>query len=308
VTSRVPFQLVSPPQRGNRELLANRRVPRALGSLEVSAPQFRPSQELVAAINVALALGAPLLLTGEPGTGKTQVAFYLAWYFGLEAERSFFQMDVRSTSSASDLLYQFDTVAYFHAAHDPSRAGQSLNRGEFVRRGPLWHALVAEGPTLLLIDEIDKAPRDFPNDLLRVLAEGTFEVPELGQRIRRRDDASPPLVVVTSNSERRLPEPFLRRCIFHHIEFSEEVLRHAVEARRQDFSTLGASVIDAAIGRLVEIRERNVRKKPGTAELLAWLIVLAAEGGVTEEVLRRPLRDLPALSALIKDRDDLKSL
>ena len=305
------FHIVDPraPRQGRQKLLLERKVPEILGSLRASAPFFEPSDELLTAVNVALAVGAPLLLTGEPGAGKTQVAHYLAWYFDLAPEKGFFQLDVRSTTTASDLLYQFDSVAYFHAAHDTGRSGEPLDRGPFVRKGPLWRALEAKGPTVLLLDEIDKAPRDFPNDLLSVLAESRFYVAEQDRWIHCSPGAAPPFVVITSNSERRLPEPFLRRCIFHHIVFDEELLRRAVRARRQDYQSLDDATLEAAIMRLMDIRARNVRKKPATAELLVWLTVLAAQGGAAADSLRTcPLAELPALSVLIKDRDDWAAL
>jgi MoxR-like ATPase len=161
-----------------------------------------------------------------------------------------------------------------------------------------------------LLDEIDKAPRDFPNDLLGVLGQSSFRVPEQNNRlIERKTGAPPPLVVITSNSERRLPEPFLRRCIFHHILFNDELLQRAVSARRADFGALDDETIDAAIMRLMDLRSRSLRKKPATAELLVWLAALSAQGGVRAAELKDcPPRELPALSALVKDHDDLDSL
>jgi MoxR-like ATPase len=294
---------------GQRARLCERKIPASLGSLAASAPFFQPSPELVSAVNVALAVGSPLLLTGEPGTGKTQLGHYLAWYFELAPNQGFFELDVRSTTTWSELLYEFDSVAYFHAAQDPARAGKAVTRGEFIRKGPLWKALETDGPSLLLLDEIDKAPRDFPNDLLGVLSRSSFYVPEQDRQIERPKGALPPFVVITSNSERRLPEPFLRRCIFHHIEFTEELLRKAVQARRADFPELDNNTLEAALSRLMDLRAKNLRKKPATAELLIWLTVLAAQGGATAAELRDcPLAALPALSALIKDRDDLAAL
>jgi MoxR-like ATPase len=307
MSTQVPFKLVDPaaPRAGRAALLARRRIPAALSSHKAAAPHFQPGEALLGAINVALSIGAPLLLTGEPGTGKTQVAHYLAWYF----EIPLYQLDVRSTTTAEDLLYQFDHVAYFHAAHDPGRAGRPLSRGEFVRPGPLWRACEAKDPSVVLIDEIDKAPRDLPNDLLGVLDQRRFEVPEQGRPIALPQGASPPIVVITSNSERRLPEPFLRRCVFHHIEFNEELLRQAVQARRGDFGALPDEVVGAAIERLLELRRLELRKHPATAEFLLWLAVLAARGEVDAGRLREaPLQQLPALSVLVKDRDDLRAL
>ncbi len=302
-----PFELLAPDDRRpeRRQALGSRQVPETLGSHREAAKHYQADADLVDAVNVALAVGAPLLVTGEPGTGKTQVAHYLAWFFDIED--SLFSLYVRSTTSAEDLLYRFDAVAYLHAASDRSRQG-GLDRKRFVEPGPLWRAYESAGPSIVLIDEIDKAPRDFPNDLLNVLDQHTFEVPE-AERVVSRGDKPPPMVVITSNSERRLPEPFLRRCIFHHIELTEELLRRAVEARLGDFPHLGPEVREAAIGRFKDLRAREIRKKPATAELLVWLTILSARGGVTvEDLTGCRLSELPALSALIKDRDDLAVL
>ncbi len=303
-----PFELLAPDDRNpeRREALARRVLPVSLGNHKEAAQTFQPDANLVDAVNVALAVGAPLLLTGEPGTGKTQVAFYLAWYFGLEDR--LFSLYVRSTTTAEDLLYRFDAVAYLHAANDPARHGKTVEKKDFVEPGPLWQAYEAGGPAIVLLDEIDKAPRDFPNDLLNVLDQHTFDVPEAKRKVTR-GEGPPPIVVITSNSERRLPEPFLRRCIFHHIEFTEDLLRRAVEARMGDFPNLETDVREAAVQRFLELRGRDLRKKPATAELLVWLTILSARGKVTAEALRdAPFKVLPALSALVKDRDDLALL
>lgn len=301
------FDLLDPDDRSpeRNTALAAREIPATLGSHREAARFFQPDADLVDAVNVALAVGAPLLLTGEPGTGKTQVAFYLAWYFDILDH--LYTLHVRSTTTADDLLYRFDAVAYLHAANDPGRRGTSIDKADFVERGPLWLAYEAGGPAIVLLDEIDKAPRDFPNDLLNVLDQHTFPVPE-AKRTVSRAGGPPPLVIITSNSERRLPEPFLRRCIFHHIEFTDELLRRAVEARLGDFPHLSAEVREVAVQRFLDLRARDLRKKPATAELLVWLTILSARGGVTTESLRAPFLSLPALSALVKDRDDLALL
>ncbi len=304
-----PFELLVPDQRDDSrgDAFLNRRLPEALGSHRAAAEFFQPDADLVDAVNVALAVGAPLLLTGEPGTGKTQVAYYLEWYFGATAK--VFPLYVRSSTTAEDLLYHFDAVAYLHAAQDPALRDQGISQAEHVDEGPLWLAYQHQGPAIVLIDEIDKAPRDFPNDLLNVIDQHTFTVAETGEVVERRQGSPPPLVVITSNSERRLPEPFLRRTIFHHIEFSEELVRRAVEARQGDFPELPEELRAAAIKHFLELRGRQLRKRPATAELLVWLTVLATRGGIEATELRDlSLGELPALSCLIKDRDDLALL
>ncbi|MCA9714733.1 MAG: MoxR family ATPase [Myxococcales bacterium] len=314
------FELVRRGQREpiGRDALASRRIPRELHDLRASARSFEIDDELANAVNVALAVGAPLLLTGEPGTGKTQLAYYLVWYFGLEKDehgtsaRQPFTFHVKSTSEARDVLYRFDTVAYFHDAQ--RRDGRTLSKADYVTPGPLWRAVdtVNRGqPAVVLIDEIDKAPRDFPNDLLHELDQYAFTVRESGETITRDADAAPPIVIITSNSEKRLPEAFLRRCIFHNIHFDEDVLRRAVAARRRrgELGQLDERTITAARDSFMELREStNLNKRPATAEFLAWLVALDMMGVQAHDLEGRSVGDLPLLSALIKDSGDLTRL
>ncbi|MCA9526423.1 MAG: efflux RND transporter periplasmic adaptor subunit, partial [Myxococcales bacterium] len=217
------------------------------------------------------------------GTGKTQVAHYVAWYF----EVPLFSLHVRSSTTASDLLYRFDTVAYFHAAY-ASGGDAQLSKADFVDRGPLWHAFEAPHRPVVLVDEIDKAPRDFPNDLLHVLDQHRFVVAETGAEVRLKADAPPPLVVITSNSERRLPEPFLRRCIFHHIEFTPALLEKAVAARARAAASLAQA---EAQRRLAQAQVRQVQAD------LAKAIVKAPISGI---ILRREVEPGSTVAASLQ--------
>ncbi len=286
-----------------RERLRQRDVPRSQFDLTESAERFRPGEKLLVAINTALNVGAPLLLTGEPGTGKTQVAYYIGWYFGIEV----FPYQVTSQAQAEDLRYEFDAVGYLRTAHDKDETERRKTRDDFLRKRALWRAFEHDEPSVLLIDEIDKAPRDFPNDLLRELDQHSFEHPFTGTPVTYRANR-PPITVITSNVERRLPEPFLRRCIFHHIDLTDELLRDAVEAhRKQRFPSLDDAMLAAALRRFGEVRALDgLRKAPSTAELLVWLSVLGLAGESKETIERARISELPGLHALVKDFDDLK--
>lgn len=282
-------------------------------SLWDSAPDYQPDPELLPAVDAALALGAPLLITGQPGTGKTQVAYHLAWRYAVPADR-LYRLDVRSTTTAEDLTARLDTVAYFHAAHFRQSEGRDaahLDPARYYIRGPLYRAWrEAAGPCLVLIDEIDKAPRDFPNDLLNVLDQHRFVVPETQEEVRPPPDALPPLVIITSNIERQLPEPFLRRCVYHHIRFDERRLRAAIAAHARHLAIDGA-LIEAAIDRFLDLRREEadkLNKLPSTGELLMWIVALRRQGITAPGLRDCTTAALPALAALIKDDRDLRHL
>ncbi|MCX4240322.1 AAA family ATPase [Paraliomyxa miuraensis] len=315
------------------DALQRRRSQLRLHDLRAGAPLYRLDAELATAINVALSVGAPLLLTGEPGTGKSQLAYYLTWYFGLEAgvpeaEREQpFTLPVKSTTVWRDLLYTFDTVQYFYDAQRKSRKDEELDPKQYRDKGPLWRAIevAKSGKTaVVLIDEIDKAPRDFPNDLLRELDQFEIRCKETREELSGHKDRLP-IVVITSNSEKRLPPAFLRRCIFHHIEFDETLVRRAVAAWR-DFQRDGGPAKgrpegigpgevpslgptdEAAVQAFMRVRRvPRLHKLPATAELLVWMAALDTRGVKASE-LTGSVGELPLLSALIKDRDDLKTL
>nr|VFJ48974.1 MAG: MoxR-like ATPase [Candidatus Kentron sp. FM]VFJ49343.1 MAG: MoxR-like ATPase [Candidatus Kentron sp. FM]VFK08257.1 MAG: MoxR-like ATPase [Candidatus Kentron sp. FM] len=282
---------------------------------------FVPDEKLVTAIETIVAVGEPLLLTGEPGTGKTQAAYYAAYALDIEPVIHF---QVKSESTARDLLYHFDTVQYFHDAHfqrvRDDDAGGELDKGEYVEERPLWEAFgrcdETGKPAVLLIDEIDKAPRDFPNDLLHELDRMEFTIAETRTVIRRKSRIRP-LVFITSNSERRLPEPFLRRCVYHHIRFDDNLVFDAVNAhmgRYPEFKQLNPQLLKLAIRRFLDLRGQDaLRKKPATGELLVWLRMLALAAGVNASTLEQQLKTrdlsaLPYLGMLLKDHQDMEEV
>ncbi|MBL8694454.1 MAG: MoxR family ATPase [Planctomycetes bacterium] len=307
-----PFEIVraatdEAPQQEARSRLGARKLPPSLANLDASAPAYQLDEELRAVLNAALVVGAPLLLTGEPGTGKTQVAFYLKWYFNAPLETFY----VKSTSTVRDLLYDFDAVAYLRSANDPAPNAKK-ERKDFMNPGPLWKAYSRsrndKEVSVVLIDEIDKAPRDFPNDLLLELDKHQIQNPfEPGQTISADPDRRP-IIIVTSNAERRLPDAFLRRCISHRLELSKTVVRKAVEARwKSDFPRLTEEMLKKAIEQFFRLRELPLEKKPSTAELLVWLAILSAKG-LEERSLDVSLSDLPAIWSLIKLPEDRERL
>jgi MoxR-like ATPase len=306
-----PFDLIKPEyDNGEKQLAddswtASRPIIRFTDNLEKGAEYFIPGEGLLTAINTSIAVGEPLLLTGEPGTGKTQVAYYVSYKLNLEKLCHF---QVKSTSKAQDLLYTFDSIRYFRDAN-LQKNDNPLNKREYITEGPLWEALESDKPRVLLIDEIDKAPRDFPNDLLMELDQNEFPVPELGKDFKiKAGQNNRPIIIITSNSERRLPEPFLRRCIYHYIKFDESLLKKAINARKDEYPELDDEFLQLAIVSFIELRKQNLRKKPSTGELLTWVRIMAAASGVDPERLKGDLSELPYLGTLLKDRGDLEEI
>jgi MoxR-like ATPase len=234
---------------------------------------------------------------------KTQAAYYAAWKLGVEPVIHF---QVKSDSTAQDLLYHFDTVRYFHDAQT-RKDGAVLNKADYIEPRAFWEAMASDHTRVLLIDEIDKAPRDFPNDLLHELDKMEFRVIETGALIQAPASRRP-IVFITSNSERRLPEPFLRRCVYHHIRFDQGLVERAVEAHREAYRNLSPELLKLAIRRFLRLREQPLRKQPATGELLVWLRVLALAVGTYPLQLEEDLHKLPYLSTLLKDHQDLEDL
>lgn len=271
-------------------------------NLKAAAERFCVSPDLQNAINAAIVTRTPLLLTGEAGTGKTQVAWFLARYFNVEL----FEYQVHSNSQAKDMRYDFDAVAYLRDAYlaqhqAESDAADSRSSEKYLQKGALWKAYEQQEPSVLLIDEIDKAPRDFPNDLLQELDQNRFAHPFIqGGYIQCK---VPPIIILTSNGERRLPDAFLRRCMVHQIKLDGELLKNILVAQSEQFPELNEETQQAALAIFNKLRNFSLSKKPGTAELLLWLSVLSAKGVIAEQLNNKSALP-PALSCLIKDNDD----
>jgi MoxR-like ATPase len=281
---------------------------------------------LVRAVNVALALRMPLLVTGDPGTGKTQLAYRMAAELALGDVLRF---DTKSTSVATDLYYQFDSVRQFTQSQLNALNKVALPPAQdFVRWQAMGRAILQTlppddpalqrlgsahpghqqaGPSLVLIDEIDKAPRDFPNDLLNQIENREFRVAEIGMDFKAAAPRAP-VVVITSNSERQLPEAFLRRCVYHHIEFPKDLgeLQEILGERLKQLP-LRSETLKAAVGLFFAARkESGFSRAPSTSELLDWLRALAAAGLQDGVPLSRQTEALEtAAGSLYKTREDL---
>jgi MoxR-like ATPase len=269
-------------------------------ALHAEEGRYLADDTLAEAVNLALCTGQPLLVTGEPGCGKTRLAWGVARELDLEEPLVF---STRSTSRAQDLLYTYDAVRRFNDIQ--ARQGEPEKPEHYIYYQALGQAIVEGKRRVVLVDEIDKAPRDFPNDLLTELDRMEFEVPELKPAPHRMSSPVRPIVIITSNNERELPVPFLRRCVFHLIDFPDTAkLKEVVRERLQKVAGED-DLLDTAVERFERVRAiKGLSRKPATGELIAWFLGLRAQG-VSAEVLRQTaIRDTPLWQALLKDRDD----
>ncbi|MBS1217608.1 MAG: MoxR family ATPase [Proteobacteria bacterium] len=255
------------------------------------------TDDLMMAVNAALALERPLLIKGEPGTGKTMLALEVAQAL----QRPLFEWHIKSTTKAQHGLYEYDAVSRLRDSQlgDP----RVKDIGNYIVQGMLWQAFTADEPAVLLIDEVDKADIEFPNDLLRELDRMEFYVYETRQLIKAKHR---PLVIITSNNEKELPDAFLRRCFFHYIRFPDaDTMAKIVDVH---FPGIKKQLLAQALNAFFEIREvPGLKKKPTTSELLDWLKLLMAEDIPPEALHSQDAHKIvpPLHGALIKNEQDV---
>ena len=254
------------------------------------SPDYVISESLQNAVNVSMALGKPLLIRGEPGTGKTRLAYSIAR--GLE--KKLFVWNIKSTTKAQEGLYVYDTVQRLNDSRFGDRDVSDIR--QYIKLGKLGQAFTALDQVVLLIDEIDKADIEFPNDLLNELDEMIFYINEIDETVSA---IHRPIAVITSNAEKELPDAFLRRCIFHYIEFPDAALME--EIVRVHLPDIKDNLLGEALTTFYKLREVDgFRKKPSTSELIDWLQALIA-GGIPVD---RVSNEIPFIGTLLKKETD----
>ena len=261
-----------------------------------STAAYVATDDLIMAVNAAVTLERPLLVKGEPGTGKTELARQVA----AALQMPIIEWHVKSTTKAQQGLYDYDAVSRLRDSQlGDARVNDVAN---YIRKGKLWQAFAAEQRVVLLIDEIDKADIEFPNDLLQELDRMEFHVYETGETIKARHR---PVVIITSNNEKELPDAFLRRCFFHFIKFPDaETLKRIVDVH---FPGIKDDLLSTALTQFFELRDiPGLKKKPSTSEVLDWLKLLLADDLTAEDLRRDGAKALPRLhGALLKNEQDV---
>ena len=253
------------------------------------------TEDLTIAVNASITLEKPLLVKGEPGTGKTELARQIAQSLDLKI----IEWNIKSTTKAQQGLYEYDAVSRLR----DSQLGNKLQDiNNYIKKGKIWDSFPSKKKVVLLIDEIDKADIEFPNDLLQELDRMEFYVYETGELVKANNR---PIVIITSNNEKELPEAFLRRCFFHYIQFPEiETLKKIVKVH---FPNIKKNLLDFALKRFFEIRDiPGLKKKPSTSEALDWIKLLLVEDLETIDLKKSGKNIIPKLyGALIKNEQDV---
>ncbi|MDT1986394.1 MAG: MoxR family ATPase, partial [Planktomarina sp.] len=261
-----------------------------------STNTYIAADDLAIAVNAAVTLERPLLVKGEPGTGKTELARQVAASLNMKI----IEWNIKSTTRAQQGLYEYDAVSRLRDSQLGSERVHDV--AHYIRKGKLWQAFSSEEKIVLLIDEIDKADIEFPNDLLQELDRMSFHVYETGTTVEAKNR---PVVIITSNNEKELPDAFLRRCFFHYISFPEpEILRKIIDVHHPK---LKPQVLETALSQFFEIRDTpGLKKKPSTSEVLDWLKLILAEDLKPEDLRRDGVNALPRLhGALLKNEQDV---
>lgn len=264
------------------------------GQQFLSTQEYVASQELMASVNVAIALQKPLLIKGEPGTGKTMLAEAVAKSLG----KRLIIWNIKSTTKAQDGLYMYDTIQRLYDGQFGEEGVDDI--AHYIKLGKLGEAFEAEEQVVLLIDEIDKADLEFPNDLLWELDQMEFYIHETKRTVKAKQR---PIVIITSNAEKELPDAFLRRCIFHYIDFPDEELME--EIVRTHYPDVEDKLLKNAMTVFYNIRSlRDIRKKPSTSELIDWINALQI-GGISADEIRAKL---PFVGVVVKKDEDLETV
>jgi MoxR-like ATPase len=261
-----------------------------------STNNYIATDELILAVNSSITIERPLLIKGEPGTGKTQLAEELAKHLDTEI----ISWHIKSSSKAQHGLYEYDTVSRLRDSQFGEEKVKDISN--YIKKGPLWRAFEAKKKVVLLIDEIDKADLEFPNDLLLELDKMEFFVYELQKKVRSKNR---PIVIITSNNEKELPDAFLRRCFFHYIKFPDEnTLKKIIEVH---FPKIKSKMVKGALEKFFDVRNTpGLKKKPSTSELIDWLQLLLSDD-IDPSLLNDEKNSLPSLyGALLKNEQDVE--